>query len=225
MSSLSVQEKHERIRLVLAKLSAAQNPQIRLRLFSRASDGSRVVRGLLNTAPGAGSAAPRPVDESALPPDFRPAGPEWAASLRPGEELHVVVDTPRSGYLHLFNLGTSGEVSKLLPEPGVRALVAAGRAYLASPGAGVTAFFPEGPRAEPWVEHGPANGFAERVLAVVTTEDRPLSASRLHPAWGEAAYAGFLAASGFAVASIEPVLGAWPASAWSWGYCEIPVIP
>jgi hypothetical protein len=225
MRSLSVQEKHERIRLVLGKLSAAQNPQIRVRPFSRSSAGSRTIRGLLNPAPVAGSPPPRPVDESGLPPDFRPAPPEWAASLRPGEELHVVVDAPRSGYLHVFNLGTSGEASKLLPEPGLRAPVEAGRAYLASPGAGVTPFFPEGPLAEAWVEHGPANGFAERVLAVVTTEDRPLSASRLHPAWGEGASVGPLATSGFAAASIEPVLSAWPASTWSWGYCEIPVTP
>src|SRR6185312_4354837 len=123
-------------------------------------------------------------DESALPPPFREQASSSLDSLRLGHELHVVVTSPRRGYLHLFNLGSSGDVRRMLPRPdGAPVLLEPGCAHLASPA-----------HSTPWVENGPLNGHPERVLAVVTAEPRALAASCLHPSFNDAAFSrGFSA--------------------------------
>jgi hypothetical protein len=205
MSVASAEEKQQVIRKVLQGLAAAQAPVIRVRLFALISPGPRGIRGLLNPDPLPAAQSPSTVDESALPPGFREDGMQNVASLRIGNELHVVVSAPTRGYLHLFNLGSSGDVRRMLPRPGEPpSAVDPGRAHLSSPAPAI-----------PWIEKGPANGFPERVLAVVTAEPKAVPPSCLHPSWNDLAYT-----RGFGPPVIEPRLSAWPAATWSWGFCE-----
>jgi hypothetical protein len=210
MSAISVEEKQAVIRQVLQGLATAQAPTVRVGLFARIADGPDGIRGLLNLAPRPSPPSSGSVDESGLPPAFRDEGSPSLSSVRLGHELHVVVSAPTAGYLHLFNLGSSGDVRRMLPRPGdsPTALEAA-RAHLASPAP-----------AMPWVEKGPLNGFPERVLAVVTSQLQAVPPSSLHPSFNDAAYA-----RGFGPAVIDGLLAAWPGSAWSWGCCEARIVP
>ena len=125
--------------------------------------------------------------------------------MRLGAELRLAVNVPRPGFLHLFNLGSSGEVRRMLPRPGQRpTAVEPGRDILLSPTSSAQ-----------WIEEGPANGFPERVLAVVTVEARAVLPSCLHPSWNDSAYT-----RGFGLPVVESRLSAWPTAAWDWGYCE-----
>lgn len=183
MSDASAEQKQAVIRQMLQDLASSQAPTVEVRLSAQTGDGSRNDRGLLNPAP-------------------RPA---TAASLHLGQELQVVVSSPQSGYLHLFNLGSSGEVRRMLPRPGAApAALAPGHPYLAlaSPDS-------------PWIEKGPLNGFPERVLAIVTTEPNSVLPSALHPSFNDTAVA-----RGFSPPVIASLLSAWPIPTWSWGIGE-----
>lgn len=206
MNAPTADEKQAAIRQLLESLADAQAPTVGVRLVARIGPGAAGLRGILNPAP---RPAPAPVpraDESDVPLPFRETGLASLPALRLGHELHVVVTTPRRGYLHLFNLGSSGEVRRMLPRPGEPpAALEPGRAHLALPAPG-----------QPWVEKGPLNGHPERVLAVVTAEAKAVPASSLHPSFSDAAFTR----GGFSAPVVDAVLPAWPAATWSWGFCE-----
>lgn len=147
-------------------------------------------------------------DESFLPPAFRSGRVEAVSAIRVGNELHVIVHSPRRGYLHLFNLGSSGDALRMLPRADEQpVLLEPGQAHLASP-----------VPSQPWIEKGPVNGFPERVLAVITSERKALPPSCLHPSWNDAAYA-----RGLGPPMVEALLSAWPAAVWCWGLAEAAV--
>lgn len=235
MSVASAEEKQAVIRRVLERLAAAQAPAVKVRLVARIAEGPGGLRGILNPVPQSAAQPPSapsasapsvsapphapanesPVpstaaDEPNLPPAFREDRVQAVSALRVGHELHVVVHSQQRGYLHLFNLGSSGDVLRMLPRPGEQpVLLEPGQARLASPAP-----------SQPWVEKGPVNGFPERVLAVITSERKALPPSCLHPSWHDAAYA-----RGFGPPVVDALLTAWPPSAWSWGICEADVRP
>jgi hypothetical protein len=210
MNVISAEAKQAVIRQVLESLAAAKAPTVRVRLFATIAEGPNGIRGLLNPAPRPPISPSGGVDESDLPPAFREEGRPSLRSLRLGQELHVVLSAPTRGYLHLFNLGSSGEVRRMLPRPGeLPAVLEADRACLALPSPSM-----------PWVEKGPLNGFPERVLAVVTTQPQAVPPSCLHPSFNDAAYA-----RGFGPPIIDALLAAWPSATWSWGACEARLEP
>lgn len=210
MTLASAEAKQAVIRSVLQALAAVQAPSVRVRLGAGFAEGADGLRGLLNPTPRPAGGSPRPADESAIPAAFRENALRRIDALRVGEGLHVLIDAPAAGHLHLFNLGSSGNARRMLPRPGeAPPRVEANRVFLASPAGDAG-----------WVEQGPANGFPERVLAVITAEPASLPATCLHPSWDDAALA-----RGFEAPLVEPMLSAWPAQAWAWGICEAPVEP
>jgi hypothetical protein len=205
MSVSPAEAKQAVIRQLLQSLAAAQTPAVQVRLLARINGGPAGIRGILNPSPRPAVPPPQPVDESPLPPPFREDASPSLTSLRLGHELHVVVTSARRGYLHLFNLGSSGEARRMLPRPGeTPVLLEPGRAHLASAAPGA-----------PWVEQGPVNGFPERILAIVTAQSSSVPASFLHPSFSDAAVA-----RGFSPPMVDALLAAWPAADWAWGDCE-----
>jgi len=197
----TAEEKQELVRRVLGELASVQPETVRVRLFAGAGERVRGVNELIGAQPGGVSA------------------------LRVGDDLHVVVDAPVSGYLWMFNLGSSGEVSQIVPDrmqPASR--VNAGQSYLVSTGAAIAPVSSEPPPVSPWVEQGPVNGFPERILAIVTAENTPLAASSLHPAWSGSRPAPNRPAAGFGAPRIEATLGARPTHGWAWGVAEAAVL-
>jgi len=102
--------------------------------------------------------------------------------LSVGEYVHVEGRSPVDGYLHLFNLGTSGACLKLAPSqefPDNR--VDAGQVFeVPSPQFVGNDKFPKGV----WEECGPttaAAGQPERILFLLTRENISLEIADLHP--------------------------------------------
>jgi hypothetical protein len=198
----STEEKQDLVRRVLGELAGAQPEAVRVRLFAWGGKPAKSVNELAAAAPGGASA------------------------LRVGDDIHVIVDAPVSGYLWVFNLGSSGEVDRIVPERlEPAAAVKAGQSYLVSTGAAIAPVSSEPPPASPWMEQGPANGFPERILAIVTAENTPLAPSSLHPAWSGSGPAPTRPAAGFGAPRIEATLGARPTRSWAWGVAEAAVLP
>lgn len=205
MSVPPAEAKQAVIRQMLQSLAGAQAPAVQVRLLARIAEGTAGIRGILNPSPRPAAPPPPPVDESPLPPPFRSEASPSLDSLRVGHELHVVVTASRRGYLHLFNLGTSGDARRMLPRPNeAPALLEPGRAYLAS-ASGTT----------PWIEQGPVNGHPERILAIVTAQPSSVPASLLHPSFSDGAVV-----RGFSPPMVDALLAAWPAADWAWGCCD-----
>ena len=100
-----------------------------------------------------------------------------SAPLRVGDELALRVRSPRSGYLHLFNAGTSGVVTRLFPSAafaGVGNWVEGGEWHTAPGDLVPAALFPCGA----WIENGPLTedtGMRERFVAILTDDPLRLS--------------------------------------------------
>lgn len=197
----SAEEKQDLVRRVLGELAGSQPEAVRVRLFAGGGARADSVNELIAALPGGTSA------------------------LRVGDELHVVVDSPVSGYLWVFNLGSSGEVNRIVPDriqPAAR--VAGGQSYLVSTGAAIAPVSAQPLPPSPWVEQGPVNGFPERILAIVTTENTPLAPCSLHPAWNGSGPPRNRPAGGFGSPRIEATLGGRPISGWAWGVAEAAVL-
>jgi len=102
--------------------------------------------------------------------------------LTVGEHIRFEGVSPMTGYVHLFNLGTSGKCIKLAPSeecPNNR--IEAGRVLeLPSEQFVRMSDFKNGV----WFEEGPTTaeaGHPERILAIVTREDIELECEDLHP--------------------------------------------
>jgi len=148
-------------------------------------------------------------------------------SLRVGEHMHLVVNSDRPGYLHMFNLGMSGSVAKLFPHTPEKAqYIPAGRRLFITQ-TGVSPFT-TGPYRElgdssnPQTQ-GKANGYPERILAVVLDSHVNVKAGDLHPDWTkfDTTYRG---TGSWGVVRDET---SWfwhlPSATWTWGIIEIPV--
>ena len=137
-----------------------------------------------------------------------------------GDCLSVSVKSPRRGYLTLFNVGTSGTATRLLPmrpvepPPGVVA-----DSWLSAPGElADSEKFPCGS----WVENGPpttATGLRERLVAVVA--DRPWLLSPQCVPGLPVAPRGSIAAVSDEVSS----LAALPAGSWTLAETAFEVVP
>lgn len=119
---------------------------------------------------------------AAAAPSQEPLAAGRDDKLAVGEYVRFEGRSPVDGYLHLFNLGTSGACLKLAPSeefPDNR--VAAGRVFeLPSPQFVGNDSFPKGI----WEELGPATaetGHPERILFILTRDDIELGIEDLHP--------------------------------------------
>jgi len=198
----STAERQQTIQRVLGSLAGAQPTAVRVRVLAWAGTRPSSVAELVRSTPNGSS------------------------TLRLGDEIHVVIESSAAGYLHVFNLGCSGEASVMIPDrlqPPVR--VEAYQAYLVSTGAAIAPLASVGAPISPWVEEGPVNGYPERILAVVTTENTPLPASELHPAWSGPAAPVSVSGTGFGAPQIESSLGGRPPAGWAWGLAEVAVAP
>jgi hypothetical protein len=195
----SVAERHESIARVLSSLGSAQPATVMVRLLAWTKNQPGGVAEALRTSP------------------------EGSRGLHIGDEIHVVVQPPVAGFLHVFNLGSSGEVSLLIPAGDASPVkVEAHQPYLVSTDGPVAAVTAEEPPMSPWIEEGPVNGYAERILAVVTASSAPLPACELHAAWSGAPTAR-PSAVGFGAPQIEATLAARPPALWAWGLAEVTV--
>ena len=138
-----------------------------------------------------------------------------------GEQMHVLVHAGCSGYLHLFNFGTSGSPAKLFPLRADDAQqVRAGRwTYLSD------RFTRQRVAYE---EQGPVTPWPERLLAVVTRENKNVKPGDLYPDWER--YDAPQVARSRGVGDDEwdvDRAGEWfwdlPEQDWQWGLLEVPV--
>jgi hypothetical protein len=202
------EDRQAAIERVLGGLASAQPEAVRVRLFAWAGNRSAGVAESVAANPGG------------------------ISTLNLGDEIHVVIDSSFGGYLHVFNLGSSGEVTPIVPEPRqLPVRIEPGVGYLISTGAAIVPVSSEPPPLSPWVEQGPVNGFPERLLAVVTAEPIRLTPSDLHPAWGGAESLAqparpeaALHLAGFGIARVETTLSGRPTAGWAWGVAEAAVV-
>ena len=148
-------------------------------------------------------------------------GMKFNGVLHVGDRMTLRLKSPRSGYLTLFNFGTSGRVSKIFPHPAFGMTsnhVKAGCVYML-PGALMSAdILPDGE----WEEQGPVSsstGLPERILAVLT--DKPVE---LDETCFGAQVGRVLTRGGFDVVeeSISSLLDL-PHGSWIWGMVEAAV--
>lgn len=138
--------------------------------------------------------------------------------LHVGERLVLRIRSKKAGRLHLFNLGTSGNVSVLFPYRGwnVDNEIQADFDYEAPGNLIPASFFPDGA----WVENGPIsdeNDLPERLLAVVTDPAVRLNPMDLHESLGRLTTRG-------GIAAVEETVGRLfmlPGGSWSFGLLEI----
>lgn len=174
----------------IGRLQAAHpDQQIRLNLFACAGPQIISARGFCSNKPG-------PLRELEVFEGVVPSGsPRGLAGLGPvtellvGEHIHISMESGVSGFLHLFNLGTNGDVARLSPpenEPPRE--IPAGRHLLITPHHGVSPFVAH---RTPYRELGDsaggclgkANGYPERLLALVLKSPVLVEADDLHPEW------------------------------------------
>ena len=148
-------------------------------------------------------------------------GMKFNGVLHVGDQMTLRLKSPRSGYLTLFNFGTSGRVSKIFPHPALGTTdnhVKAGCVYML-PGALMSPdVLPDGA----WEEQGPVSsrtGLPERILAVLTDERVALDETCFGAQVGRV-----LTRGGFDVVeeSISSILDL-PRGAWTWGMVEAAV--
>lgn len=165
-----------------------------------------------------------------LPPDL-----PILDAIRIGEFAHLCVENCWSGYLHVFNIGTNGGVRRLtppashLPKP-----ISENRPVLVTPnGAGSIYMAGHEPCRElgdsGGNELGRANGYPERVLAMVTAKRVEIETGDLHPDWKSLCAAGRAATSdswtqGEVTPAKEPRFPSRLAPGdWAWGLVEAKV--
>lgn len=148
-------------------------------------------------------------------------------SLRVGEYMHVVVTSERPGYLHMFNLGMSGSVAKLFPHTPDRAQYIMGgkRLFITQGNASpfTSGMYRELGDSSNTSQLGKANGYPERLLAIVIDEHVNIKAGDFHPSWSvfDASYRS--AENWGTVQDDTSWFWKLPPSAWSWGIIEVPV--
>ncbi|MCC5840625.1 MAG: hypothetical protein JJT96_10920 [Opitutales bacterium] len=221
------QQQFEELRQRLLRIKA---PRVRIRVYPCACRDRDSARGVCDfdvltfgaAASGGGGEAP----VEAAPAGSAQDGPRLEA-IRVGDYLHVAARSEVEGYLHFFNLGVSGDVCKLFPEsPASAARVAPGVSCFITENEGGSPFMEE---AEAFLEDGDderrANGYPERLLALVTPRLLGVAATDLHPDWeGPAGTRGGDPWEGFAIATGHPA-GFWgQPEAWEWGWWEAPVV-
>jgi hypothetical protein len=137
--------------------------------------------------------------------------------LHVGDRMTLRLKSPRSGYLTLFNLGTSGRVSKIFPHAAFGTTsnrIDAGRVYMLPGELMPSDALPDGV----WEETGPVSrlhGLPERIVAILTDDPADI---------GEQCFGGvarMLTRGGFesveeSIASILEL----PAGSWIWGGVE-----
>lgn len=101
---------------------------------------------------------------------------EKKTSLRIGEVFAIGITSSLAGYLHIFNIGTTGIVSRVLPSSELDNIAPRIEAndQLLIPGDILEEYFPE----KGWVENGPTTaetGRHEKIVAIVTEENVDLS--------------------------------------------------
>ena len=151
-----------------------------------------------------------------------------------GDFLHIAVQSERSGFLHLFNFGTSGDAAKLFPHQSDSAIrIPQGSRFFVTATHGHSPFSEE---KQPYREVGDcltdslghANGYPERLLAIVTTGRAGIWADSFDPEWScdepryrtAAGWDQVLDTSG-AQASFWSQM---PLDEWEWGLLEVPVV-
>ena len=138
-----------------------------------------------------------------------------------GDRLTLRLKSPRSGYLTLFNFGTSGGVSKIFPHPAfgtVRNLIEAGKVYMLPGELMPASALPDGE----WEELGPttsSTGFPERVVAVLTDENVELDEQCFGQQVGNVLTRGGFDAVEESISSILDL----PSGSWIWGAVEAAV--
>jgi len=156
--------------------------------------------------------------------------------LRVGEYIHLALESERAGYLHLFNFGTSGDVAKLFPHKATSAReVPLSRRVFVTPNRDISRFMKgRGPFQELGDGQrnrlGRANGYPERLLALVMKRKVAVRASDLHPDWHvfdehyrSAGGSGWDDDEAVAEESSE-FSQKFPVHEWGWGYVEVPVV-
>jgi len=146
--------------------------------------------------------------------------------LQLGELVEFQGVAPNAGYVHLFNLGTSGTVYKLGPsrqyphnrvERGERFILPSARLFQSQTGG-------------PWIMQPPTTqkcGEPERILTILTTDDTDLQITDLHPKLvGRDVYTpcpsrgpSFAAAARVDVAKLFSI----PTERWEYGLLELGV--
>ncbi|HOX04537.1 MAG TPA: DUF4384 domain-containing protein [Candidatus Paceibacterota bacterium] len=154
--------------------------------------------------------------------------------LRVGDYLHILVESDRSGYLHMFNLGMSGRVAKLFPHsPESTRWIPAQRTLLVTPNEGMSPFVeaaePYQEKGDSYGDNGRANGYPERLLAVVTDRQVAVEAGDFHVDWlGFNAHYRGLDSEWDRGAVTDSLTGRFETKhgreGWGWGLFEIPVV-
>ena len=153
---------------------------------------------------------------------------QWDGSIQAGEYYTIKGFSPRSGYVHLFNLGTSGTVAKLTPtELGEDNRVESERSFLLP--------------SEKLIDLAKGRGFGvsmsaqyehvqpERLLVIVTNEDREVNAEDLDPLFENLMRPNQTV--GRKRGGIDIDCGAvsaifeWPAESWEYGLLELELLP
>jgi hypothetical protein len=144
--------------------------------------------------------------------------------LRVGEYMHLAVASTFAGYIHMFNIGTSGDVAKLFPkgEHEGQYLPVSRWQYVSEALTGMRRVYQE---------RGPVTGYPERLLAVIVRDGGiPLAPADLYPDWvtndrrGEGARGQGVSDDAWGVADRA---SEWfwdlPAEAWQWGLLAVPI--
>jgi hypothetical protein len=100
--------------------------------------------------------------------------------LRIGEIIEFVITSPRSGFVHLYDLGTSGTVLRLGPSQEYPDNRVEKDVEFTIPSARICPL----PAGQTWQVTGPttaATGEPERLLVLVTQEDGAIAIEDLHP--------------------------------------------
>jgi len=233
----SLQYRHGRIQAVLARFRAAKPVErVKIILYPCTNQALGSMRGFCKKGeerPTGGVdtkvCASLHTDEIEAIEQARPI-----ESLVIGDFLHIVVQSDRAGFLHLFNFGTSGDVARLFPHHSDSAIRIPQTSQVF-----VTATHGRSPfsdEKQPYREVGDsvtdslgnANGYPERLLAIVTSNKAGIAADGFDPEWS--CYATrYRGATGWdqVFDTAEERASFWtqmPLDEWEWGLLEVPVV-
>lgn len=156
--------------------------------------------------------------------------------LRVGEHIHIAVESNFAGFLHLFNFGTDGRVAKLFPHSPESALeVPASKTVFVTPSQGCSPFVKERIAFREMGDGhanqvGKANGYPERVFALVMARKVAVEAGDLHPDWHvfDSSYRG-VGESAWDQGEVidgtrDEFSRRFRLGECAWGYLEVPVV-
>ena len=192
----TLEEKHQQLEHVIGRFRKIQVPTVDLLLIPCGSHDLGSARGFVMHSNETRPTNPHPVSIDSGVITSEPL--EQVSSIKINETLHVQVNSPVTGYLHLFNFGTTGDASRLIPIQG------------------------ELPYQLPANQPTLINGFPERLLVIITKEQVTLEASDLHPDWANL-YNGAASRGGWNVIDRKAKVFELPMDKWSWGLCEAAV--